>query len=143
MRPIRTLMIKFRYLGIRIYPFKKLMILLKIKYVTSILGFKYSTSSISGLLLMDEFAVKRIIRERKQIEKKEKLVSKRGKGRVMNPSHIQLIKDFVDYHKWKYFNWRMILDKVNRRVQRIERCINRNCSEIAEERFKAQLQKGL
>ena len=80
------------------------MILLKIKYVTSILGFKYSTSSISGLLRMDEFAVKRIIRERKQIEKTEKLVSKRGKGRVLNPSHIQLIKDFVDTHKRKYFN---------------------------------------
>ena len=85
---ILALNVKFRYLEIHIYSFKNIVILLKIKYAISILGFKYSTSSLSGLLSMDEYAIKRIIRERKKIERTEKLVFKRGKARVLNPHRI-------------------------------------------------------
>ena len=101
---ILTLNVKFRYLKIQIYSFKNIVILLKIKYAISILGFKYSTSSFSGLFRMDEFAIKRIIRERKKIENTKKLVSKDGKARVLNPHHIQLIKFFVDAKRRKYLN---------------------------------------
>ena len=57
------------------------MILLKIKYAISILGFKYSTSSLSGLLNMDEYAIKRIIREKEDLEdRKASIQAWKGKS---------------------------------------------------------------
>ena len=70
--------------------------------------FKFSTATLAGLFKLDEFTIKRIIREKRLIEKCAKPISKRGRKRILEPHHIRSIKNFVANHTRKYFNCKMI-----------------------------------
>ena len=101
---IKILKTKVLDLPIRIYAAKILKARLKARSVNSIMNFNYSTATLAELFSIDEFGIKRIIKEGKQKERSEKLISKNRRDRILIPHHIQTIKRFVDAHILKYFN---------------------------------------
>ena len=106
-------------LTIQIYVPKILKALLRTRSTNSIMNFNYSTATLAGLFNIDKFDIKRIIKEGKQKERSEKLISKNRRDRILKPHHIQNIKSFVDIHILKYFNCRMIKSKAGERVKEL------------------------
>ena len=65
---------------------------------------KYSLPTISGVLNLDVFILKRILREASLNKKRESSIKlQRGRRRVLTSDHIDFIKDYVDEKKFKRF----------------------------------------
>ena len=83
---------------------RKLMKWRKLQYWLCDWTFKLSTSSVSPLLEIDEFIIKKMLWRHKKILNKSKTSRKRlGRQKLLKDHHIEHIKDFVHKNTWEYF----------------------------------------